>query len=141
MKKRPAGVTIIAIVMFFMGGLALLWSALVFGVGGISSLFGGLIGADQVAAFGTSTAWSGFLGLLTGVVQIVVGFGLLGMKSWAWWLALIGVGLNIVQGLVSMFSGGSWGIMCGSISLIIPIIVLVYLLTPGIRQVFGIQTS
>lgn len=137
MNKRPAGITVIAIVLFILGGLSLLWSALVFGFGGLSTMFGGLIGADQVAAFGTSTAWSGFLGLLTGVVQIVVGFGLLGMKNWAWWLALVGVGLNIVQGLVTIFTGGWWGVMCGSIGLIIPLIILIYLLTPSIRRTFG----
>jgi hypothetical protein len=136
--KRPAGVTMLAIVLFVLGAFSLLWSAALFGVGGLSSLFGGLIGADQVAAFGTSTAWSGFLTLITGVVQIVVGFGLLGVKSWAWWLALVGVGLNILQGVFGIFSGGTWGVICGSIGLIIPILVLIYLLTPGIRKVFSV---
>jgi len=136
--KRPAGVTVLAIVLFVLGAFSLLWSAALFGVGGLSSLFGGLIGADQVAAFGSSTAWSAFLTLLTGVVQIVVGFGLLGMKGWAWWLALVGVGLNLLQGVVSIFSGGTWGVICGSISLIFPILILIYLLTPGIRRVFSV---
>jgi hypothetical protein len=138
MNKRPAGVTVIVILLFLVGGLSLLWSLLVFGIGGLSSFFGGLIGADQVSAFGSSTAWSGFLGLVTGVFQIVVGFGLLAMKRWAWWLAMIGVGLNVVQALLSIFTGGIWGVMCGSISVIIPLIVLAYLLTPGIRRAFKI---
>lgn len=141
MKKRPAGVTVIVILLFIMAGISLLWSLMLFGVGGLSALFGGLFGADQVSAFGNNTAWSGFLGLLTGIVQIVVAFGLLGMMGWAWWLALVGVGINILQGVLGILSGGTWGLMCGSISLIIPVIVLVYLLTPGIRTAFGIRSG
>lgn len=141
MKKRPAGVTMIVILLFIMGGISLLWSLLLFGVGGLSAFFGGLVSADQVSAFGSSTAWSGFLALLTGILQIVVAFGLLGMLRWAWWLALVGVGINILQGVLGIFNGGTWGLICGSISLIIPLIVLVYLLTPGIRTAFRIGSG
>ena len=70
--KRPTGITIIAIVYIVLAVLSLLWSGLVFGLGGLGSLFGGLFGADNVAAMGTSSAWSGFLGIVTALVQIVV---------------------------------------------------------------------
>lgn len=90
MKKRPAGVTIVAILAFLLGGVSLLWSLLVLGVAGMGSLFGGMIGAEGLAAFGASTGLSAFVGVLGGIVQIVVGFGLLGMYRWAWYLALIG---------------------------------------------------
>ena len=137
MKNRPAGITMLVILYFILGGLSLLWSGLVFGVGGLTSLFGGLFGAEQIATAGGTTAWSGFLGLLTAVVQIVVAFGLLGMLKWAWYLAVIGAGLNIIQGLLVIFGGGLWGFMCGAIGLIIPVIILVYLLRPAIRSAFG----
>ena len=138
METRPAGVTLIVVLYFVLGGLSLMWSGLVFGWGGLSSLFGGLFGADQARAYGEAVAWSGFLGLVNAVVQIVVAFGLLGMKKWAWVLALIGVALTVLQGVVGMFGGGAFAIMCGSIGLILPVIILVYLLRPSIRQAFGV---
>jgi hypothetical protein len=138
-SKGPAGITVIAILFFALGILSLLWGGLVFGVGGISSLIGGLFGAESVLTFGNTTAWSGFLSLLIGGLQIIVGFGLLGMNKWAWYLALVGVAFNVIQGLIQIFTGGLYGFMCGSITIIIPVVILIYLLTPNIRQVFGIN--
>ena len=138
-SNGPAGVTVIAILYFILGFFSLLWSGLVFGVGGISSFIGGLFGAESIASFGDMTAWSGFLGLITAGVQIVVGFGLLGMKKWAWYLATIAVALTVLQSVVQIFSGGLYSFMCGSIAIIIPVVILIYLLKPGIRQAFGVK--
>ena len=137
MKERPAGITLLVILYFVLGGLSLLWSFLIFGFGGLNSLFGSLFGAEAMAVFGNQTAWSGFLGLITAAVQIVVAFGLLGMYRWAYVLAMIGVVISVLQGLVGMFSGGIFGFMCGSLGLILPVIILIYLLRPKIRQAFG----
>ena len=138
MEKRPTGITVIAIIFIILGIISLLWSGLVLGFGGVRALFGGLIGAEQIAAAGTSGAWSGFLGILTGVVQIASGFGLLAMKKWAWILAVAAIGLSVLQGLIGMFSGGIFSFMCGSFGLIIPVIILIYLLTTNVRRRFGI---
>ena len=138
MEKRPVGISLIVTLYFILGGLSLLWSGLIFGWGGLSSLFGSLFGAEQVLAYGETIAWSGFLGLINAVVQIVVAFGLLGMKKWAWVLSLVGVALIVMQGLVGILSGGAFAIMCGSIGLILPVIILVYQLRPDIRGAFGI---
>jgi len=137
--KRPAGVTLIAILFIALAVLSLLWSGLVFGVGGLGSLFAGLFGAQNVAALGVSSAWSGFLGILAAGVQLVVGIGLLSLKKWAWILALFGVGLTVVQGIVGIFGGGPFAFMCGSLGLIIPVAILIYLLVPGTRQLFGMD--
>jgi hypothetical protein len=135
--KRPTGISILAVVYIVLAVLSLLWSGLVFGVGGLSSLFGGLFGADNVAAFGTSSSWS--LGIITALVQLVVAIGLLSMKRWAWILALVSVALTVVQGIVGIFGGGPFAFMCGILGLAIPVGILIYLLRPGIRQAFGMQ--
>jgi hypothetical protein len=137
--KRPTGITMIAVVYIALAVLSLLWSGLVFGLGGLGSLFGGLFGADNVAALGTSSAWSGFLGILAAGVQIVVAIGLLAMKRWAWFLALVSVALTVVQGIVGIFGGGPFALMCGIMGLAIPVGILIYLLRPSIRQAFGMQ--
>jgi hypothetical protein len=126
--KRPTGITIIAILYIVLAILSLVWS-------------GGLVGAESVAAFGLSSGWAGFLGIITAVVQLAVAFGLLAMKKWAWILALIGVGLTVVQGVIGLFAGGVFGFMCGGLALIIPVIILIYLLRPTIRDDFGVGTT
>lgn len=140
-ERRPTGVAVVAALYYFLGLLSLLWSLLVFGFGGLSSFFGAIVGAEQMAAFGEATAWSGFLGLFSAVVQIAIGFGLLGMKKWAWFLALIGVGITVLQGVVGILTGGPYGFMCGSLVIVIPIAILVYLLRPVTRRAFGMQAG
>ena len=135
--KRPTGIAVIAIVYILLAVLSLLWSGLVFGVGGLSSLFGGLFGADSVSAFGTSSAWSGCVGILGALVQFAVAIGLLSMKRWAWYLALLGVGLTVIQGILGIVGGGPFAFMCGILGLAIPLGLLIYLLLPGTRQAFG----
>ncbi len=137
MKERPIGIGILAVLYIILAILSLLWSLMVFGVGGLSSLFGGLFGLEDIAAFGASSGWSGFVGIVTAVIQFVVAFGLLAMKKWAWALALIGVGLTVIQGVIGVFSGGLFAFMCGILGLAIPIGILIYLLLPGTRRAFG----
>ena len=137
--RRPTGITIIAVLYIVLAVLSLLWSGLIFGVGGLSSLFGGLFGADNVTDFGTSSAWSGFLGIIAAVLQIVVAIGLLSLKRWAWILALVSVAVTVVQGIVGIFGGGPFAFMCGILGLAIPVGILIYLLLPGTRRVFGMQ--
>lgn len=135
--KKPTGITLIAVMFIVLAVLSLLWSGLVFGLGGLGSLFGGLFGADNVAALSASNAWSGFVGILSALVQIAVAIGLLAMKRWAWFLALLGVGVTVVQGIVGILGGGPFAIMCGLLGLAIPLGLLIYLLLPGTRQAFG----
>ena len=138
MEKRPIGVSIIAVAYIILAILSLLWSGLVFGVGGLGSLLGGLFGAESLGAFGVSSAWTGFVGIIIAVVQLAVAFGLLAMKKWAWALALVGVALTVVEGIIGMFTGGPFGLMCGILGLIIPVFILVYLLLPKTRSVLGV---
>jgi hypothetical protein len=94
-----------------------------------------------MAAYGESTAWSGFVGVVIAIVQIVVAFGLLGMAKWAWTLALVGAGLTVIQGVVGIINGGAFAFMCGSIGLVVPLIILFYLLSPAIRTAFGMRAA
>jgi len=137
MYNRPTGITILAIVFLFLGGLSLLWSLIVFGFGGVSWLTGAIFNATGMQSFGNSSAWQGFLGLLSAGVQIAVGIGLLGLKRWAWVLAFIGVGITVVQGIVGIFGGGFFAFCCGVLGLLIPAGIVFYLLRPEVRKAFG----
>ena len=138
MKKRPTGISILFWVYLILGILSLLWSGMILGVGGLTSFFGGIFGMENVLSFGSTSAWSGYFGIITAVVQIIVAFGLASMKKWAWVLAIIGVGLTILQGIVGIFAGGSFAFICGSLGLIVPIVILFYLLQSHILAAFGV---
>jgi hypothetical protein len=141
MKERPVGISIIAVAYILLAIFSLVWSGIVFGVGGLTSLFGGLFGAESVAAWGASSGWAGFVGIFAAAVQFVIAFGLLAMKRWAWFLALIGVAITVIQGIIGVFSGGPFAFMCGILGLLIPIGILVYLLLSSTRQAFGIGAA
>jgi len=72
---------------------------------------------------------------------LVTGIGLLQMKSWAWYLAFIAIGLNVIQGLFGLFGGGLVSFFCAGIGLIIPIGLAIYLLRGEIRALFGVGTT
>jgi hypothetical protein len=136
--NRPKGITFIAILFIALAVLSLLWSGLVFGVGGLSAMVGSLFGAESIKSFGASSGWSGFLGILIAAVHIAVGVGLFLMKKWAWYLAIVAVGLTVIQGVIGMFGGGLFAFMCGFLGLLIPAGILIYMLMPKVRQAFGI---
>jgi hypothetical protein len=126
MNQRPAGVTLIAIIFIGLGILSLLWSGLIFGVGGLSSLFAGLFNAENIAAFAASSTWAGFLGILAAACRL----------CWFWPLALKnGPGslrwsncCDHRAGVVGMLSSGLFVFLCGVFGLLIPIGMLIYLL-------------
>ena len=138
MKVRPTGITLLAWVFIALGILSFLWGLLVFGVGGIGSLFGSIFTLSPQLS---SNLWAGFVGMIGAAVQLATGIGLLRIKSWAWYLAFVAIGLNVIQGLFGLFSGGILACFCGTIGLIIPVAIAVYLLRPEIRNLFGIGTT
>ena len=96
---------------------------------------------ENVATFGNTSAWSGYIGIFAALAQIIVAFGLASLKKWAWYLALISVVLTVVQGIIGIFAGGVFVFICGSLGLIVPIIILFYLLSANIRTVFGMTKA
>ena len=141
MKERPAGITVIVALYIALGIFSLVWGGLVLGIGGLSALFGSLFGVQNMTSFGSASAWTGYFGIVTALVQIVVAFGLLAMKKWAWILALVGLALTVILGVIGMFVGGVFAFICGSLGLILPVIILIYLVSTNTRKAFGIGAN
>ena len=78
------------------------------------------------------------LGIVTAVVQFVVAIGLLKIKSWAWYLAIIATGLTIIQGVLGMSSGGISVAIFGLTGIIIPVGIFIYLMQPKIWRLYGV---
>ncbi|MDX1416825.1 MAG: hypothetical protein R3293_21665 [Candidatus Promineifilaceae bacterium] len=139
MNKRPLGITAIAIFFVVLSVISFVWSLVIFGVGGISSLLSGLFGIENMAAFATSNTWSGFFGIVASILQFVAAIGLLLLKRWAWYLAVLVVGVSVFQGVVGLFGGGLFSLLCGALLLILPLAVLLYLLSGRIRELFRVN--
>ena len=130
---RPQGVTILAFLFIVLALFSLVWSLFVMGVGGVAGLFGFVTGVE--GAFGAF--WSGVFGIVMAIVDLVVAVGLLGLRKWAWLLALISLAVSALGYFLSMFSGGVWAFFCNGIGIIIPLAILFYLLRPDVRRAFG----
>jgi len=115
-RSRPIGVTILA-VLTILGGVLLLLLGIV--VIAFSSL---LVGVGLPLGFGLSGSILGAIVLIFGIIWIAVGSGLLNLRSWAWWLAIIVMVLSII------------GSITAPIAAILPGLILVYLIL--VRQHF-----
>jgi len=135
--QRPTGVTLLAIAFIILGLLSLFWSMLVFGFGAATGVTGALFGDDVMKTVGGAQTINGLVGVVGAIVDLIVAYGLLALKRWAWLLALVGVGISVVSGVLGLFSGGFVAVCCGIIGLIIPAAILYYLLQPDVRRAFG----
>ena len=135
---RPAGLTILAVIFILLAIVSVLWSILVFGVGGLSWMTGTLFGAEKWQAFGGNSTWSAFVGIIAAIIQLIVAFGVLGGKRWAWFLALVAVGFTVITGVLGLFGGGFGAFICGGLGLLVPAGILFYLLKPNVRRFFAV---
>jgi hypothetical protein len=94
-KRRPIGVTILAVLTILLGvliaivGIILLLAPLVVAGLGIPTIFGLAVGV------------LGGIVLIFGVIFLAVGSGLLNLRPWAWWLAIVVTILWVIGSLGS----------------------------------------
>jgi hypothetical protein len=149
-KQRPFGITILAILAILLG--------LLFLVGGVIAMAGGnflgalmssavtdagATGADANVVGAAVGAMGTILGIgvvVAGLLYLLFGFGAWGLKGWARWLgiiasllSLVGVGLPILQGL----PGGLQLSGTQIAELVVPALIFIYLLTPGVAKAFS----
>lgn len=137
MQTRPTGITILAVIYLLLAIISAFWSLIVFGLGSFAWLSGLLLFSEDLRSVGGGNTWAGFIGVIAAIVQLAVAVGLLGMRRWAWLLAVIGALLSFVQGVIGMFGSGTAVFCCGAFGLIIPGAILFYLLRPHVRAAFG----
>jgi len=130
--NRPTGVTILAVLIIISGTLSLCGGCFLLGFGSIAGPVGALFGAGQLgaSAFLSGISWS-----IGAVISLAAGFGMLSLKTWAWWLGLIGAVWSLASSIWGLTQGASWCLALPA--LILPAIVIIYLLQPRVRQAFG----
>ncbi len=118
--NRPILLTIIAILSILFGILMIL--------GGILMLVGGALISTEVLEAGLFVGAGSAVVLIMGILFTVVGFGLMSGKSWAWWLSIIVMVLNLILSLLSL----------SILSIIVAVLILIYLTRPNTKGWFGI---
>jgi hypothetical protein len=138
------GVTILAIldilygILLLIGSLAFVAVAFLFG----SQEFIDMLGQNNVPQWliDAGSVFFGVLGvvlLVMAIVAFLLAWGFLKGKRWAWWLGVIFAVLNILGSIVSAVGTGTLsGVATLGISILIPVIILIYLLLPTTKAWF-----
>jgi hypothetical protein len=151
-KSRPTGVTIIAI-LNIIGGIIMLLIGLALAAAGAilpfvpqsefqqqqQNLTAGDIDLSQVppSLVGGGILAIGGILIAIGIISIVVAYGLLKGRRWAWTVTVILSIISIVLAAISIAAGSIPSI----ISIIISGIILYYLYRPRVKAYFGKTVS
>ena len=124
--KRPAGITIIAILAFAAGIINVLQGLRVLGFV--------VFGPGQ--AF-SETSITGWLTLILGVVWILVGAAFWRVDPWAWLFGVVVVGLSLIAAFLGNMSGWQLGDMLTA--MIVPLVILFYLNSHKVKEAFEME--
>lgn len=127
--NRPVGVTVLAWISLIRGlfGLAF-W----LGIGGLSTILAGVPGLAALLGF-AGMAWA-FFNVFAPLFHLLWAYGAFTLRGWAWWLGILGPALSVL--------GATWAIARDApagttlLGVLIPLVILVYLLQPGVRRAF-----
>jgi hypothetical protein len=118
-RKRPLGVTIVAILMII-NGIILIAG----GIGGVT--VGGLMGIPLIGVA------SGVL-IALGIAALIVAWGLIKGKGWAWIVTVILSIISIIMSIIAIVGGNFASI----INLVISGAILYYMYRPQVKAYFG----
>ena len=122
---RPFGITVIGILALFGSLFGMCWPILAF-TG--SAILGGILGSIGTLA--------GMFLLLGPLLQLIFAIGVFNLRKWAWYLGLISSGITVTGVVINLLDGASFlSAIWGST---ISVIIFIYLLTPKVRDAFGI---
>ncbi len=128
-EGRPTGVTVVASLAAIAGILPF-----VFGIIGLIGATATLLSPGPTPAL--PAAVSSVLFFAIGVACFAVAAGLFSMRPWAW-LAAIAVGVLAIANSVLNALSANVGWAHAIVVSILPIILVVYLMRPDVRRVFG----
>jgi hypothetical protein len=130
--KRPTGVSILSVLLFFGGILLALFGAVIL-------FLGDLIGATYGDLSAASFYVFGVIFVVLGIVNFFVAYGLWEGEAWAWTLAvafaIIGLAVSAGESIASLASGGSASVVL--VALPEEAIILYYLRRADVKAFFG----
>ena len=145
MKKRPTGVTILALLAIVGGILGIFGSLAIVVLGGfiggasaipdVQQAAGGADAATQVANAAAAAVGVGVATFVISVIQLIFGLGAWLLKKWAWTIGVLVEGLQILSVIVGWLVSGFTG--SSLITLAIAAVILWYLFRPNVKAAFG----
>lgn len=124
--KRPAGITILAVLAFATGAVYLL--------DGIRILGFVVFGPAQVLSNVSMSGWSL---IFVGALWVALGIGFLSLKGWAWIAGVITVGISLIVAFFSQLNGAQIGELF--MATILPLVILFYLDSAKVKTAFGLD--
>jgi hypothetical protein len=118
---RPMGLSVLAVLAAVVGGVLLMWAGVWFGVAHVAS-------ASTVAA---GARFIGAVLVVVAALELVLAHGIWTLRAWAWPL---GVGLMLAAIALTLLSAGRGAPGAHTLSLILEIVALWYLLSPRARE-------
>jgi len=130
MQNRPFGVALISIIVAIEAIFQILAALAMFGLSTAGFFTTTYTGASAVIMA------IGIIALVVGIIELVVAAGMWSMESWTWVLAVIISWIDVVFDIVGAFVN-SQSFAATLVSIIVPVIVLIYFYQPGVRKAFG----
>ena len=134
--KRPLALTIIAWMAIIGGGLQILGSLGLVGIGSLSIFIGPTGALEGAVLLGWGfPVWTGIVLVLLGAVGLVFGLGALAEASWSWMMGIFLYGLNLAVGIALI---ATLGIQATPVYIaLLSAVVLGYLFTAPVRAALG----
>jgi hypothetical protein len=134
---RPVGISILAVIDFLFGTLAVLFGFLLIWFSGAlvslarsANLEG--VGVAGIGALSAFISVAGGAAVIGGLISIFLGYGFWTGRGWAW---IVGVILGILGVIGGVFV--SLGSYVGIVTLGVDLIILWYLFRPRVKAFFG----
>ena len=134
--KRPLALTIIAWMAIIGGGLQILGSLGLVGIGSFGVLIGptGALEGAILLGLGFET-WTGIVLIVLGALGLVFGLGALAQERWSWVMGIVLYGLNLVAGVALLVT---LGIHATPVYFsILSAVILGYMFTAPVREALG----
>lgn len=126
--QRPTGITVLAILSFIGGVLAIFAGLALVGLSGaIAAAAGGGGGLATIL---------GLLLLVFGVLELILGYGFWTLKQWAWSMGVALQAAGIVLDVIQFINNGSQ-LVSVIISIAISAAIIWYLFQPHVKAAFG----
>jgi hypothetical protein len=127
-KSRPTGISIIAVLLFIVAALDIVYGFLAMVAAPTFVTSSGVAVVVQISPWGF---------LLSGLLGFLVGYGLWTLKGWAFWTVAILEIANLIFGFVLLFSAFNvWAVL---LSMVIPAVILIYFFADShVREAFNI---
>ena len=132
--KRPVGITVLATLALVVGLIELVSALGFLGV----SMFA--LPAWMGVASGVSSGLTlgvGVLSLVIAVAIVAFGIGALQLRSWAWMTGIVVFGLELIGGVVQLFSTGI--AIAPVLIVVLSVVILGYLYSTPVREAFGAE--